>query len=331
MAQADTGAIPGGTAAAGGWAAAWKRLWRRVDVADSGAPDRFWTRDVTYRGYLGVTQDVSSQWMTEHRYLETQALLRVAAAAGRLGAWSAQLPAMTWTWSDEVKAIHEVPPDFRPTTADAIGFYTPDSREMAMAAFDECAREGTPFDMELQLCTARGRLLWIRVIGSAERDAQGRITHVRGALQDVTKSREAADEVRRMADRLTRTLETLPDGYILLDNEWRFVYVNPEAARILRRRRDALIGRSMLAEFPETAAGKFIPNCQRAMAEGLTMEMEKFYAPLGIWVYIKLCPSDLGLTLCIRDDTERITARREVLRLKAELAAARSPAGAARA
>jgi PAS domain S-box-containing protein len=281
-----------------------------------------------YRGYLGVTQDVSSQWMNEHQFRETQALLRVAAAAGRLGAWSVELPAMAWTWSDEVKAIHEVPPDFRPGTADAIAFYTPDSREMAMAAFDECAREGTPFDLELQLHTAKGNLRWIRVIGGPERDALGRITHVRGALQDVTKPHAAAQEARRMADRLTRTLETLPDGYLLLDPEWRFVYVNPEAARILRRRRDALIGRSMLAEFPETAAGKFIPSCMRAMAEGITMELEKFYAPLGIWVYIKVCPSDLGLTLCIRDDTERITAQREVLRLRAALAA-RRPAAAA--
>lgn len=302
------------------WAGAWKRLWRKPQ-ADERAPAGLWTPDVTYRGYMGISQDVSALWISEQQFRETQALLRVAAAAGRLGAWAVEIPSMRWVWSDEVKAIHEVPASFAPTTADAIGFYTPDSREMAQAAFEECARQGTPFDLELQLVTAKGRLLWIRVIGSAEHDAAGRITHVRGAVQDVSRQRAAMEEARCIAERLTRTLETLPDGYLLLDPEWRFVYVNPEAARILRRDRDRLIGRNMLAEFPETAAGKFIPNCQRALREGITLELEKFYAPLGIWVYMKVCPSDLGLTLCIRDDTERITARREVLRLKAQLAA----------
>jgi len=34
---------------------------------------------------------------------------------------------------------------------------------------------------------------------------------------------------------------------------------------------------------------------------------------------MKVWPTDMGLTLCIRDDTERVNARREILRLKAQL------------
>ncbi|HSV35265.1 MAG TPA: PAS domain-containing protein [Ramlibacter sp.] len=321
MAHATVFAMKDIPALGDGMAAAWRRLWRRGDPqapARQGGP---WTSGVTYRGYLGANGQDSASWQSEQQLKETQALLNMAAAAGRLGAWSLELAGMKWVWSDEVKVIHEVPPHYVPTTHDALNFYTPESRERLIDAFDDCGQNGTAFDLELELITARGRRVWIRAIGEADRSAPGAITHIRGAIQDVSKFRAVADEARLTAERFTRTLECLTDGFILLDHEWCFVYANPEAARILRRDRDALKGRCLLTEFPETAAGKFLARCQDAIRNGQTAEFVKFYPPLGIWVYMKVWPSDLGLTFCIRDDSDRINARREVMRLRGQMAA----------
>ncbi len=303
-----------------GVAAAWRRMWGR-NGDDGAKPHSSWTSGVTYRGYLGVDNGASTLWMTEEQVKETQALLRMAAAAGRLGAWGVDLAGMKWVWSDEVKIIHEVPADYEPNTEDALGFYAPESQEEMMASFEACARMGTPFDLELELITAKGRSVWIRAIGEAERDAGGNVTHVRGAIQDISKFREVTDEARRTAERFTRTLEGLTDGVLLLDREWCFIYLNPEAARILRRDREELIGRCLLTEFPETAAGKFLEKCEVAIREGTSVEFQKFYPPLGIWVYMKCTPSDMGLTFSIRDDTERITSRRKIMNLQAQLEA----------
>ena len=314
MAQAaafETKDMPGD-----GVAAAWRRLWRRRE-ADAPAGGQYWTSGVTYRGYLGADGRASALWFTEEQHKETQALLRMAAAAGRLGAWSVELSGMKCVWSDEVKAIHGVPASYVPDGQDTLALYTPSSQDLIVEAFDACARHGVPFDLELELVAPN---VWIRTIGEADRDAQGNITHVRGAIQDISKFRAVTDQARRTAERFTRTLEGLSDGFMLLDHEWCFVYLNPEAERILRRKRSELIGRCLLTEFPETVAGKFLEKCQDAMRDNRAVEFEKFYAPLGIWVYMKVSPSDMGLTLCIRDDTERITARRELLRLKAQLA-----------
>jgi PAS domain-containing protein len=280
----------------------------------------YWTSGVTYRGYLGADGGVPALWFSEEQLKETQALLRMAAAAGRLGAWSVEVPGLRCVWSDEVKAIHEVPADYRPDAVDTLAFYKPPSQECLAEAFEACAKRGIPFDLELQLVTATGREVWIRAIGEADRDAQGTITHVRGAIQDISRFRAVTDEARRTTERFTRTLEGLTDGFMMLDHEWCFVYLNPEAGRILRRERGLLIGRCLLTEFPETAAGRFLEKCQDAIRDQRTVEFEKFYAPLGIWVYMKATPTDQGLTFCIRDDTERITARRELLQLKAQLA-----------
>lgn len=302
-----------------GVAAAWRKLWRGRDGEGGARQGQYFTSGVTYRGYLGADGGASALWNSEQQAKETQSLLRMAAAAGRLGAWSIELTGMKWLWSDEVKIIHEVPLHYEPTTEDALGFYVADSRELLIEAFDACARSAKPFDIELELITARGRRVWIRAIGEAEQDSGGAVTHIRGAIQDVSKFRAVADEARLTAERFTRTLETLSDGFILLDHEWHFVYLNPEAERILRRDRQLLKGRCLLTEFPETASGKFLERCTDAIRDGKTAEFVKFHPVIGIWVYMKVSPSDLGLTLCIRDDTERINARRELIKLRAKL------------
>ncbi|MEJ6020643.1 PAS domain-containing protein [Ramlibacter sp. PS4R-6] len=280
---------------------------------------------VTYRGYLGATGQDSQAWLAQERWQEMEALVRVAARAGRLGAWSLRLSDMAWAWSDEVRAIHEVGPEFRPTTETALAFYEPRSQLRIMSAFEDCATCGTPFDLELELETAGGRRAWIRAIGEAERDADGGITALRGAIQDITRHRAAVAEAHKTGERLARTLENLPDGYILLDRQWRFVYLNPEAERILHRTRAELLGKSMLRTFPETGRGVFLEKCTDAATANRSVEFTKFYAPLAIWVHFKVTPTDEGLTFCIRDDTERIAMRREVLRLRAQLGRKTAP------
>jgi PAS domain S-box-containing protein len=316
---------PDDTGIAAGMAGAWRRLWGRREVED--APPAYWTSGVTYRGYLGAGVDTPAAWMTEQQLKETQALLRMAAAAGRLGAWAVELAGMTWTWSDEVRAIHGLPAGFVPTARSVLPLYTADSQLLLRQAFEQCMERGVPFDLELQLVSARGEPCWIHALGEADRDAEGRITHVRGAMQDVSRFRAVADEARRTAERFTQTLERLSDGFVLLDEEWRFVYLNAEAERLLRRRRQQLAGRSLLVEFPETAAGRFLEKCEKALQAGHSVEFEKYYPPLGMWLHMKFSPSDLGMTLCIHDDTERINARREILALQAQLdaLAARQP------
>src|SRR3954468_11777822 len=55
-------------------------------------------------------------------------LLRMATRMARIGGWAVELPALRVRWSDEVCAIHGVPPGFSPTVEEAIEFYAPESR-----------------------------------------------------------------------------------------------------------------------------------------------------------------------------------------------------------
>ncbi len=133
----------------------------------------------------------------EEALRQREALLRIAGQAARLGGWSLALPSRRIAWSDEVCAIHEVPAGFAPTLEESLAFYAPEFRAAIAARLDDCIRARTPFDTEAQLLTARGRRVWVRMIGHAERGADGAISRVEGALQDVSERRRLEEQLRQ--------------------------------------------------------------------------------------------------------------------------------------
>jgi PAS domain S-box-containing protein len=150
-------------------------------------------------GEVAIVQDVVERcWATiergasEEKLRQSEALLRIAGRTAHVGGWVIDLPQLSVTWSEEVCAIHEVPSGTVPGLEQAFSFYTPPSRELLSHAFERCAKQGVPFDLELEAITAKGRHGWVRAIGEAVRNVTGAVTRVQGALQDVTQRKETA-------------------------------------------------------------------------------------------------------------------------------------------
>jgi PAS domain S-box-containing protein len=293
--------------------AAGRELWFRV----SGDP--VYGPGGEFAGYEGVSRDITAEREAAERLREARAMLDMAAQIGRLGAWSFEPAAGRFRWSDEVCAIHEVRPGLAPTLEEALGFYVPPWRERMRRTFEACLREGTPFDVEAQAVTARGRRIWVRTLAEAEWDDSGRVRRLYGASQDVSDTRQAAEHVRLMADQLTTTLESLTDAFFTFDCQWRFSYLNTEAERLLRRSRAELLGRTLWDAYPDLLGSPLQEHYLRAVRERVTVQFEEFYAPLGLWVHIKAYPSHQGLAIYARDVTDRVRAQEEILRLNAEL------------
>ena len=88
---------------------------------------------------------------------EGDALLRIASETARLGGWIADFRDNRVHWSDEVCAIHEMPPGTSQAFDDALRFIAPECRERVVGFFKSCLSDGSPFDEEMQVLTARDR------------------------------------------------------------------------------------------------------------------------------------------------------------------------------
>jgi PAS domain S-box-containing protein len=272
-----------------------------------------------FTGYHGTARDITESKLAEQRLRETQALLHMAAQVGRLGAWALEVRQSRMKWSEEVCAIHEVKQGYQPTLDEAIAFFAAEYQDSMRGILQACMLDGSPFDVQAQIVTAKGRRTWVRVIGEAEWDAHGRVRRVQGACQDISDSKQAAEDARAMADQLTTTLESLTDAFFTVDRDWRFTYVNSEAERIMRRSRGELIGMEMWKAFPDVMDSVFAKHYGRAMRDNVALQFEAYYEPFGAWAQIKVYPSRQGLAIYAKDVSDLVQAQREILRLNAEL------------
>ena len=167
------------------------------------------------RYLLGFFDDIRERKLAEEKVLRSESLQRMASRIARLGGWTIDLPGRELFWSEEICAIHELPPGHKPTLEEGTGYFLPEHRAEVHRLIDACATEGTPYEFELPKLTAKGRRIWVHSIGEAVRDTEGRIVRLQGAMQDIT-DRKLAEEEMRLANEtlegIVATLKELPSS-----------------------------------------------------------------------------------------------------------------------
>lgn len=296
------------------WAGPLGRLLHPTALVMAGFLAAFWPG----RRRTGTRQSVLPSH-ADQRLRTSEAILDNAATLCHVGAWQVKLPAMQLTWSRELCVILEVAADHPLSLEELMAFYLPTDGRLLYAALENCAATGQAVVLDLRLVTARHRLLLVKVAGEAVRDATGRITHIQGALQDISASRAERSQLL-VANRLLTTLETISDGVVTFDADCRFTYVNAQAERLLQRKRGALMGHQLREVFPGGPDASLERHCQQALAHRRPSHFEDFYEPEGLWLDVSVYPSEEGLAVYFRDVTERRAERAELALLKTAIA-----------
>lgn len=100
-------------------------------------------------------------------------------------------------------------------------------------------------------------------------------------------------------------VDRVTDAFFALDTGFRFTYLNERAETLLKRSREELIGRVMWDEFPQTVETQFPDGFHRAMDEQVPVSFEIYHAPLETWFEARAYPSETGLSVYMRDVSER--------------------------
>ncbi|MGK7295061.1 MAG: EAL domain-containing protein [Candidatus Wenzhouxiangella sp. M2_3B_020] len=251
-----------------------------------------------------VITDVTAIREAESEVASQAHLLEIAGRAGRFGGWSIDLESQTVDWSDVTAEIHSMPHGYSPTVEEGIDFYAPEYRDRIRELFTACAERGRSYDEELQIVDAEGRRRWVRAVGEPVRDDDGRIEKVQGAFQDITEAKEAELESRRLSNRLAALLDSITDGFVAFDKDWRYVYVNDEAAHMLGKSSDELLGTTLFSQFPDIAGTSSEAALRRAMDDRVSDSAEEFFEPLGAWFEMRAYPWEDGVAAYFRDVSE---------------------------
>jgi PAS domain S-box-containing protein len=122
----------------------------------------------------------------------------------------------------------------------------------------------------------------------------------------IRKQAEAA--LRESEERATNIVESIADGFMVLDREWRITYINPRAVEMfqpLQKTRESVLGKILWDEFPDTLGTIFEKNYRRTLLEQTTVAFEAFYPPLQSWFDVRSYPTRDGISIYLLDITER--------------------------
>jgi PAS domain S-box-containing protein len=100
-------------------------------------------------------------------------------------------------------------------------------------------------------------------------------------------------------------LEGMDEAFYAVDRDWRFVYVNRGAEDFWGRRREELLGHSMLETFPAFVGSESHAAHVEALSSGERSRIETISTATGTPVELHLRPAAWGLAVFFRDITER--------------------------
>ncbi|MEP6719366.1 MAG: ATP-binding protein [bacterium] len=133
-------------------------------------------------------------------------------------------------------------------------------------------------------------------------------------LAEATRERdETVEALRESKQKIVTILESITDLFYSLDREWRFTDINKQTLLRFGKTRDELLGKIIWEVFPTTVASALYPNSHQAMKD-LTprhFELQSTILP-GIWFEAHVYPWEEGVSVYLRDITERKHAEQEI-------------------
>ncbi|MFA4917853.1 MAG: GAF domain-containing protein [Thermodesulfovibrionales bacterium] len=133
-------------------------------------------------------------------------LLRETGKIAKVGGWEFDPVSRKGTWTDEVTRIHELDPETETNMELGLSFYQGESRIKIETAVKEAIELGKPYDLELEIITAKGNHKWVRTIGHPIIE-NGKVVKIRGSFQDITERKKAEEELKRNESRMITLLE----------------------------------------------------------------------------------------------------------------------------
>lgn len=124
-------------------------------------------------------------------------------------------------------------------------------------------------------------------------------------FKDVTERIKAETEIKSKTEQIESILERIADGFITLDNNFRYTYANKKIGEMLKTDTQRLIGKSVWELFPDVVGTSTYHAFLKAQKEQRYVFNEDHYEPLGLWQENHIYPTESGLSVFIRDISER--------------------------
>ncbi|MDO9163644.1 MAG: PAS domain S-box protein, partial [Methylococcaceae bacterium] len=161
-------------------------IWVNLTVALVRKPD------LTPDYFISVVEDINARKLAEAALADSQLALKEAQRLTGIGSWQWDIKTNTTLWSEEIYRIFgrdlSLPAAGYP---DVQQYFTPESWARLAVKFEQCFKEGIPYECDAEVLGSDGRSRWVIARGNPSVAEDGSIYKLTGTLQDITKRKSA--------------------------------------------------------------------------------------------------------------------------------------------
>lgn len=139
-------------------------------------------------------------------------------------------------------------------------------------------------------------------------DEKGQTVGVLSSGDEVTTWQAVEETSSQVENRLQSSLDFMVEGCQIISPDWRYVYVNEAAARQGRKRKEELLGRTMMQAYPGIDTTEMFSHLRNCMTNKVPHKMEnEFVFPDGskAWFELYMEPVPEGVLILSVDITKK--------------------------
>jgi PAS domain S-box-containing protein len=235
-----------------------------------------------------------------------ETLLRLIQRLAKVGGWTVLYDAdkVSVVWTPGTFEIYEIDTGIAPLYDVHMEMIHPAYRQLAIDKYAGLLR-GESCEFTMEIVTAKGNQRWIRMSGEPQLDPNGKVVRVAGAVQDITQQKTEEHERLLLSQRLFSAFESMTDSFYLLDRDWRLIYINDAADRLVGGVARPGIGRVLWEHFPNLTKTPLYEGFHHAVRNDQPFHCEYYSEVMKNWIELNAYPSPEGLAVYFRTVTEQ--------------------------
>ena len=204
-----------------------------------------------------LRKEITDRKQAEEALQKSQRLLSETERIGKVGGWELNIDTRGQSWTEEIYNIHEVDLTYNPTLENGINFYTPTSFPIIYQAVKRAIEDSEPFDLELEIITAKGNLRYVHAIGKPDLDHH----RVYGFFQDITARKQAEAKSRSDQQLLQIVIDNSPYLIYAKNLDGKFILASQSLSKFFNQQGpEQLLGKTSHDFLPKEIADQHRTN-----------------------------------------------------------------------
>lgn len=257
-----------------------------------------------------MVRDVTGQQQTMQLLSNKLRLLELSEELNNTGSWSWDLAGNSFECSGNFLKLCRLEDSTDGIQLNFFDIVHPEKKEKLVSCIQQVIEKNESKETELTIIGKDSAETEIRCYITPVKNDAGEVHRIAGTIQPAGEARKPGVDFRPM-------VESIRDGFFMLDNNWIITYWNREVEEISGIKSEKVIGRSFWDFFSSLGNLKLYSECRKAKQLNTSLRFEEFIQHNSTWIEVQVYPSAEGLSVFFKNITDKKNAE-EAMRLSNE-------------